>query len=143
MAIANLHETLLMYTMRKNQLTLEIMELQSQKQLALSSTADTNNLLSSSQAELREFYKNLYNENEEYQCNYTDYTEIPDFEEAMARITAQYQDQLDELAEWETQLNAQITTKSAEMEEINAYEESIKAMLQSNIQEDFNYGLNK
>ena len=66
MAIANLHETLLMYTMRKNQLSLEIMELQSQKQLALSSTADTNNLLSAGQAELRAYYKNLYNENEEY-----------------------------------------------------------------------------
>lgn len=143
MAIANLHETLLMYTMRKNQLSLEIMELQSQKQLALSSTADTNNLLSAGQAELRAYYKNLYNENEEYQCNYTDYTEIPDFEEAYARITAQYQEQLDELAAWETQLNAQLTAKSAEMEEINAYEESIKAMLQSNIQEDFNYGLNQ
>ena len=31
----------------------------------------------------------------------------------------------------------------AELEEVNAYMESIKTMLQSNIQEDFNYGLNQ
>lgn len=143
MAIANLHETLLMYTMRKNQLNLEIMELQSQKQLALSSTADTNSLLNSGRAEIREFYRNLYEQDEVYQVNYTDYTEIPDFEEAMDRITAQYQDQLDELTAWEEQINAQLTTKSAELEEVTAYEESIRSMLQSNIQDDFNYGLNQ
>ena len=48
---------------------------------------------------------------------------------------------MDELSTWETQLDAQITTASAELEEINAYTESMKSMLSSNIQEDFNYGL--
>jgi hypothetical protein len=118
------------------------MELQSQKQLAVASTADTNSLLSHSKAELREHFKELYEENEEYQLNYNAYTDIPDFEEEMDRITAQYQDQLDELALWETQINAQITTNSTELEEVNAYMESAKSMLSSNIQEDFKFGLN-
>ena len=141
MAIANLHETLLMYTMRKNQLNLEIMELQTQRQLAVASIADTNSLLAQGQAAIREQYRTLYEENEVYQANYIDYTEIPDFEEAMDAIAAMYQDQLDELAAWETQLNAQITTDSTELEEINAYMDSIKSMLSSNIQDDFNFGL--
>ena len=35
----------------------------------------------------------------------------------------------------------QITTNSAELEEINAWIESLKRMLSSNIQDDFDYGL--
>ena len=49
---------------------------------------------------------------------------------------------MDELTAWETQVDAQITTDSAELEEVNAYMESLKSMLSSNIQEDFNYSLN-
>lgn len=143
MAIANLHETLLSYTMRKNQLNLDIMQYQSQKQLAIASMADTNSLLSAGKAEIRDYFKNLYNNDDELQAAYVSYTEIPDFEEEIDKLTAQIQDELDELTAWETTLDAQITTASAELEEVNAYMESIKTMLQSNIQEDFNYGLNQ
>ena len=73
---------------------------------------------------------------------HTDYTEIPDFEAEIDKLTAKYQDQFDELTAWETVIDAQTTTASAELEEVNAYMESIKSMLSSNIQEDFNYGLN-
>lgn len=143
MAIANLHETLLSYTMRKNQLNLDIMQYQSQKQLAIASMADTNSLLAAGKAEIRDYFKHLYNNDEELQAAYVSYTEIPDFEEEIDKLTAQIQDELDELTAWETTLDAQITTASAELEEVNAYTESIKTMLQSNIQEDFNYGLNQ
>ena len=143
MAIANLHETLLYYTMRKNQLQLDITEFQSQKQLAVASMADKNTLLSSSKADIRDYFKHLYNNDEELQAAYRNYTEIPDFEEEIDKITAQIQDELDELTAWETTLDQQITTASAELEEINAYQESVKTMLSSNIQEDFNYGLNQ
>ena len=72
---------------------------------------------------------------------YLDYTKIEDFEDQIDRITAEFQDQLDELTAWETAIDAQITTDSAELEEINAYIESYKSMLSTNIQNDFNYGL--
>lgn len=142
MAIANLHETLLSYTMRKNQLNLDIMQFQSQKQLAIASMADTNSLLAAGKAEIRDYFKNLYNNDEELQAAYRSYTEIPDFEEEIDKLTARIQDELDELTAWETTLDAQITTSDAELKEVEAYMESIKTMLQSNIQEDFNYGLN-
>ena len=87
------------------------------------------------------YFKNLYEGDEALQEQYLDYTEIPDFEEEIDRITAKFQDQLDELTAWETAIDAQITTNSAELEEVEAYMSSYKEMLSSNIQEDYNFGL--
>ena len=142
MAIANLHETLLTYTLRKNALAAEIMEYQSQKTLALANQGDLQSLKFSRENEIKNYYKSLYNDDEELQENYIDYTEIPEFEEEMDKIAAEFQNQINELTAWETALDNQITTASAEQEEINAYIESLQTMLSSNIQEDFNYGLN-
>lgn len=142
MAIANLHEAIQASIMRKNQLNLEITQLQSQKSLAIFQQADVQSLISSEKNEIRSFYRELYSSDSELQEQYIDYTEIPDFEEAIDKITAQFQDQLDELTAWETMIDTQITTNSTELEEINAYVESYKSMLSTNIQEDFNYGLN-
>ena len=141
MAIANLQETLLMYTMRRNALNLEIAELQSRKNLAVMDQADVQSLLSSEKHSVRDYFKNLYRNDEELQALYKDYTEIPDFEDEIDKIVAKYQDQLDELTAWETAVDSQITTDSAELEEINAYMESHKQMLSTNIQEDFKFGL--
>lgn len=141
MAIANLHETLLSYTMRKNQLQVELGTFQSRKQLAIASQADVQSLLSSEKHSVRDYFKDLYNSDEELQAKYTDYTEIPDFEDEIDKIVSKYQDELDELTAWETALDAQITTNSAEIEELTAYQESLKTMLSSNISEDFDYGL--
>ncbi len=142
MAIANLHETLISYKLRRNQLNLEITEYQSLKTLATYSQADAQSLKSSESHSVRDYFKSLYENDPELQAKYKDYTEIPDFEEEIDKITAQYQDKLDELTAWETALDAQITTASAELEEVNAYMESLKSMLTNNIQEDYNYGLN-
>ncbi len=142
MAIANLHETIQASILRRNQLNLELTELQSRKSLAIYEQADLQSLLSSEKHSVRDYFKTLYEGDEALQEKYLDYTKIPDFEEAIDRITAQFQDQLDELTAWETQIDAQITTNSAELEEVNAYLDSYKSMLSTNIQEDFNFGLN-
>lgn len=142
MAIANLHETLESYRLRKNFLNLELSELAAQKTLAVRSQADVQSLLSARKHETRDYFKALYEGDEELHEKYLDYTKIPEFEEEIDRIVAEMQEKLDELTAWETNIDAQITTDSAELEEIKAYEESIKSMLQSNIQEDFNYGYN-
>ena len=142
MAIANLHETLLSYKLRRNQLNLEITEYQTQKTLATYSQADLQSLKSSREHEVRDYFKGLYEDDAELQAEYLDYTQIPDFEEEIDKITAEFQDQLNEMTAWETAIDAQITTASAELEEVNAYMESMKTMLTTNIQEDFNYGLN-
>lgn len=142
MAVANLHETLLAYTMRKNQLDLENTQLLSQKTLIMRSQGDVQELQNARKNELRSEYKTLFEGDEELQVKYNDYTEIPDFETQMEAIEAEIQAQLEELTNWEVEIDAQITTNSTELEEINAYMDSIKSMLSSNVQEDFNYGLN-
>ena len=141
MATANLHETLLNYTLRRNQLNLEITELQARKALAAYSQGDIQSLKNAETSAIREYYKEMFDSDASLQELYTDYTEIPDFEEEMDKLTAKFQEQFDELTAWETAIDAQITTASAELEEINAYMESFKSMLSSNIQEDYNYGV--
>ena len=147
MAIANLHETLMSYKLRRNALNLEITQLQNQKTLATYSQADAAELKLAQDRANKSYFKGIFEADQaeggaHLYDDYKDYTEIPDFEEEVNKITASFQDQLDELTAWETQVDAQITTDSAELEEVNAYLESLKSMLSSNIQEDFNYGLN-
>ena len=142
MAIANLHETIQASILRRNQLNLELTELQNQKSLAIYQQADLQSLLSAEKHSVRDYFKSLYEGDETLQEEYLDYTEIPDFEEEIDRITARFQDQLDELTAWETVIDAQITTNSAELQEVEAYLSSYKEMVSSNISEDFNFGLN-
>lgn len=142
MAIANLHETLLSYKLRRNAINLELTELQNKKSLATYSQADAQSLKNAESHSVRDYFKTLFEEDESLQGEYTDYTEIPEFEEEIDKITAKYQEQFDELTAWESIIDAQITTDSAELEEVNAYMESLQSMLSSNIQEDFDYSLN-
>ena len=142
MAIANLHEIIQNSIMRRNQLNYELGELQSRKRLAINSQSDLQSLLSAEKHSVRDYFKDLYKCDEALKEEYLNYTEIPDFEEQIERITAEFQEQLDELTAWETEIDAQITTNSAELEEVKVYLESYKQMLSSNVQEDFNFGLN-
>ena len=142
MAIANLHEIIQSSIIRRNQLNFELGELQSRKALAIHSQSDLQSLLSAEKHSVRDYFKNMYDNDTSLQEEYLNYTEMPDFEEEIEKITAEFQDQLDALTAWETEIDSQITTNSAELEEVNAYIESYKQMLTSNIQEDFNFGLN-
>lgn len=145
MAIANLHETWLTYKQRVNDLNLEISELQTQKTLATYSQADLQALLSSEKHSIRDYFKAFKDKDGGYIYEgekYIDYTKIPDFEEAIDKIVAQYQDQIDEMAAWETALDAQITTDDTEKAECEAYIDYMQQSLSTNIQGDFAFGLN-
>ena len=87
-------------------------------------------------------FKNLFETNENDYEDYEHYTEIPEYEEEIDRITAMFQEQLDELTAWETILDSQITTADSELKEVEAFLNSYKTMLTSNIQNDFDFGLN-
>lgn len=139
MAIASLHEAILSSIVRRNQLTQEIAEFQSQKMLLAYSQGDIQGLMLSEETEIRNEYKELFDCNPDEYENYTDYTEIPDFEEAIERITAKYNSQLEDLSVWETMIDNQITTCSAEQKELEAYTDSYKKMLSDGISNDFNY----
>ena len=142
MAIANLHEVIQNSILRRNQLNLELTELQSKKSLGIYSRADAQSLLSSEKHAVRDYFKGIYEEDEALQEKYLDYTKMPEFEAEIEKITAKFQEQLDELTAWETSIDQQITTCSAELEEVKVFLDSYKSMLSTNIQEDFNFGLN-
>ena len=141
MAIANLHETIQASIARKAQLQLEIELLQNRKSAAMFQQGDIQTLMAAEKNAVREKFKNLFNETPELQDQYLDYTEIPDFEAELDKVLAKNQEQLDELAAWETMLSNQITVKSTELEELDAYVKSYKEMLTSNIKDDFEFGL--
>ena len=139
--VANLLETLHSYVLRKNALQCEIMENQALKACAVAETANNNSILSAGKAELRARFKKLYKENPNEYPDINSYEEIPEFKEQMDKLTAQIQEQLDEIAAWETQLNNEQTQMSTEMAEIDAYMDSFKQMLQQNITDKFNLSL--
>ena len=141
MAIANLSEIIQSSILRRNQLQFAVSELSSQKQLLALSQGDTNSALSSAKSALREQFKEMFDTDSDLRCEYTDYTEIPEFQEELDKLTARFEDELEQLAAQETAIDGQITTNSTELTEINAYLQQYKQYMTSNIQEDFNFGL--
>ena len=141
MAIANLSEIIQSSILRRNQLQFEVSELSTQKQLLALSQGDTNSALSSAKSALREQFKEMFDTDSDLRCEYTDYTEIPEFQEELDKLTAHFEDELEQLAAQETAIDGQITTNSTELTEINAYLQQYKQYMTSNIQEDFNFGL--
>jgi len=140
MAGAVLLLTLQAHKLRENSLSLRISKLQTDKLLATYSQADARTIKSQKEQEVRRLYKEIYNDDPDFSGKYKDYTEIPDFQEEMDRIAANYQDELDRLSNWESQIDAEITTSSAQIEELKAFDESYKSWLTSNIQNDYNFG---
>ena len=144
MAIVNLTDTILAFKMRQNQISLEITELQNQKSLAVYAQSDCRTLEAARKGEVRSKYAEIWKSegyDKDTNDSYSDYTELPGYEEELARIVAEAQAQFDELTAWETAVTNQITVLSTEGEEIKAYLESYQAKLSANIQEDFNFGL--
>ena len=59
----------------------------------------------------------------------------------MGKIKTALEKKLEELSNWEVQIDAQITKNSVLLEEISAYETSFKGMYTSNIQEEYSFKL--
>ncbi len=142
MAIANLHETILTYKLRKNTLQQNMAMLTSQKTLALTQQSELMELKMAEEADIKAYYQGLYDEDECLQCEYDSYADIEAFKEAMFMIQAKNDDQLAELTAWEMAISNQITTDSTEIAEIDAYVESFKGFLSHNLSNDYNVKLN-
>ncbi len=142
MAIANLNETIIAYKLRRNQLQLEITNLQSQKRLATTEQLDFMQLTQARKNEEKNKWKAEYEAGKD--TTYADivsYTEIDEYNEAVDKIQAEYEIYNAELTAWETSIDNQIATADTELTEIEAYLESYEEMLSNNISNDFNYGL--
>jgi len=141
MAVANLAESMYSTKLRIAELQQQIAERTMQKNLAIYSQGDLNAQLNTEKGYVRDYYKTLFEKDEGLQGLYTDYTEMPEFEDEIAKITAKFQDMIAELTAWETFINGEITTLSTELEEEKAFKASLEQMLTTTIQEDFSYGL--
>ena len=140
------------YIWRRNQLNLELTQYQTQRSLANYTQKDYTQLQNTEENSVRDKYKAIWqteskafseaNDGKDYKTVYVDYTELPDYQEEIDIITAKYDEYLGELTAWQTALDAQITTASTELQEVNAYLQSFKSMQSSNIQDEFDFGLN-
>ena len=137
MSVASIQESLLTYTLRSNQLTLDVMNLQSYKELSICEQADTSNLLNLNINEIGEDFKALWESNPELQEKYIDYTEIPEYTAEMNKIQAQFEMHLNELKLQEDNYDRQMTTKNAEHEEVKSIMQSLRNTLSASIKSEF------
>ena len=140
MAEAILNETLLSYVHRRNQINVQVTQLQNSKSIAAAETADLAHWKTSKYQALRAECKNIFSTSYVGSTfSYTDYTQIPEYTEEVEYIDCFYEAEVEEMTAWETQLENQITTLSVELQEINSYMDSYKSMLSENIKNDYNY----
>ena len=141
MATAGIHLSLLELTQRKANLEDEIAHLQSQRSLALYAQKDKNQLQYHEKADARRFYKEILENDLDLQEEYVSYEDMPEYRKMIDMISAKYQDELAEITAWDAAIENQITTASAELEEIKAWEQYHKQNLTTNISDDFGFGL--
>src|SRR5574344_1386518 len=138
MAIASLSEIIQSYIMRRNSINVDLTNYSTQKTLATSETSELAGWKNSRYNNLRTEYKKIFEETYKGSSSFVDYTELQDYKDEIQYVDSYYDAKTEDLTNWETQLDAQITTMNTELSEINAYIDSFKQTLSSNIKTDFN-----
>ena len=139
MSEAILNETLLSYVHRRNQINTMITQYNNSKTLASSQTADLADWKNAKMSALRVECKNIFSTTYKDSKEYADYTEIPEYQEEVEYIDCYFDAETADVTAWEVQIDNQITTLSAELQEINSFMDSYKTMLSDNIKNDYNY----
>ena len=141
MAISSLNELIQSYIMRRNKINLDLTNYSSQKTLATSETSELANWKNDRYNVLRTQYKKVFSESyKDSSYSYVDYTQIQDYKDEVSYVDSYYDAKTEDLTNWETQLDNEITTMNTELSEISSYIDSFKQMLSSNIKVDYNYG---
>ncbi len=129
MAIANIQESLLMYTKQKSTLNLKL------------STVMMNILTATRKnAELQQEYT------ERISDAYFDPAwggaagDTPEYQMVLRQYENEHQFELAQLDAWESELELQKNNLETRINEITTYESNCQKMLQSNIKNDFSYG---
>ena len=142
MATASLNELIQSYILRRNQINLDLTNYSSQKTLATGETSELAGWKNSRYNVLRSEYKKVFSESYKDNSSYTyvDYTQLQEYKDEVSYVESYYDAKSEDLTNWETQLDNQITTVNTELSEITSYIDSFKQMLSSNIKVDYNYG---
>jgi len=140
MSIANLQESKLEAMLRISDISYDITVLQNKKTLKVAERSDESFLNIARQKEIRSYYQNLYNDNDELQEQYFDYTQLPEYQFEIDILNAEHQMKLEELANAEGALDEENTVLGVELQEAKTYLESVESMLKSSFQDEFSFG---
>ena len=125
MAIANLQEKLLFFTMQKSRIAINLSNIQ-MEQLSASKKEATNQ--QTYNAQLQELY-------------YAYHDSDPDtYSYLLSTLQSEHEFELSSLNAWESQLELQKDDLETRLNEISSYEASWQKLLTSNIKSDFAYG---
>lgn len=125
MAIANLHETLLMYTKQKAKLNDQLSE-------NMMNLLNASKQIANSQQMFNEEMNDIY---------YGYYDDDPEMYEILTeRANQDHELELATINSWEQELELEKNNIETQLNEINTYESSWTKLLQNNIKGDFSYG---
>jgi len=141
MAIANIFENIISAKTRIAQLTCNITNNQALKRLALATEGELGTDLARQKEEIREHYKDLYDENDEWQEMYECVDDVEDFCAEIDKLEANYYADLKELSLWEQNIDADITTDTTEKNELQLQVQNNQEALNTEIKSDFSFGL--
>lgn len=128
MAIANLTEKLLFFTLQKSAINLQLDQIQMNQLSVTKSQAKAN-------SDYNENLQNLYyDENVGYQANPDAYMQY------LVEMQNEHELELSNLTSWESQLESQKDQLETQLSEIQNYESSFQNLLKNNIQKEFQYG---
>ncbi|MFI3299905.1 MAG: hypothetical protein R3Y28_00645 [Candidatus Gastranaerophilales bacterium] len=125
MAVANIQETLLMYTRQKASINSDISDVMFDMLSATASTADSQAMYNSEMQSL-------------YSSYYTDYPDLYLYEVEI--LEDEHELELANLNYWEQELELELNNLETQLNEISTFEDTWTTMLQTNIQNDFTYG---
>ena len=126
MAISNLHEKLLFFTMQKSKYSSKLSDIQ-MKQLSASQAAIQK------QQEYNQKLSALYYD-EEFGYGTDEYAEM------LLELQNEHEFELASLNSWESQLDLEKETVETQLNEVTQYEASWQKLLQQNIKVEFSYG---
>ena len=127
MAIENYQEKLLFYTQQKSQISMKLSDIQ-MKQLSASKSTATK------QQEYNAKLSALYYD-EDYGYGTDEYSEM------LLQLQNEHEFEMANLNSWESQLDIEKENLENQLNEIQSYETTWQKILQSNIKNDFSYGL--
>lgn len=126
MAISNLHEKLLFFTLQKSRYSKQLSDIQ-MRQLGATQTA------SRKQQEFNQKLQALYYD-EEFGYGTEEYSEM------LLELQNEHEFEMANLNSWESQLESEKDQVETQLNEVTQYEASWQKLLQQNIKSDFTYG---
>lgn len=124
MTVAGLESTVQFYTSREADLTSELSNIM----FDITQASKDSAKLAQQTGDKRKAVKETYDYGTE------------EYDDAMDEVQQEYQLELAQITEWETELETKKNCLETEIQAVNSYKESFTSALKQNVQTDFKYG---